>query len=631
MIRLDTNSWTTSLAISQVQPSPFYKSSSLQINSNTQALFGGITSQNKMVSMMEIPVWQYNSWAERPAITTLSTETIEERTGSLMLPVFSQFNDFTSNQTLTNFEVSSVFMMGGKTSENNDAFPQFASLNVSTNIWQWQDLSNTVSLANNNNSKLLSLDSIIAAGMIYDTLITIKNSSSKSNFSKRSTDLDYIIHLYNSTSLESVSSIDYKYSSSSSTVLIVSHSSKSLTIALSVIIPILVIIILACLLAWLYKRYKKKKEDERHEKEVKEIVDFYEHQHKQLSELTFSSYDSDYKSNGSDYNFENSDDQSLNSWRKKRHDFEQQKNLYNVIRPRIDSMINLNSGGSIRRSLSVASNFISQSLKRNNSTQSSIATFITAKTNINNDELEKEKMEDNTYDFNDSDINYYSNSTSENPFQNDLYTIHSDSDVLPSTLIRPPPAVPKHTDLLTFPNRTSSTLNHIPEDASISTFHSQNLGFIPMKQAYSPQQSYMKHLSQTFSIDSSSLTNSSSIYTKLSKRPLSMSSGSISSNNNFHNNKTISHINSQYSEDSLTQKISQNDHSDTGSISEDELNNMEVQVLVGSKRRTKLRVVNPDNIEEDEQQGQQRQQNKSKQDNEQDPFVDESIIEEKPR
>lgn len=635
MIRLDTLSWTISNATSQVQPSPFYKSTTLKINSNTQALFGGITSNDNMVSMNEIPVWQYNSWAERP-VNISSNIKIEERVNSLVLPVFSDSNDYSYNQTLTNFEVSSVFMMGGINNNKTYANPKFASLNVSTNIWEWNDLSNNLLIANNNNTEILSLDSIIAAGMIYDTLITISNSTSTTNsLNKRSIDTDYYkIQLYNSSSLLSIDSIDYTYKNKPPTVIIVSHSSKNLTIALSVIIPILVIIILTCFGIWLYKRYKNKKEEERNEKEIREIVDFYEHQHKQLSQQTFSSYDSDYKSAGSDYDFENinytdNDDVSLNSWRKKRQEFEQQKIIYNAIKPRINSFSN-NPGGSIRRSLSVASDFISHSLKRNSSTQSSIATFVTARSTINNDEksINDDTSKNKSGELDDTASSYYENTTNENPFQNDLYTIHSNSsDTL--TLTRPPPAVPKHSTLATFPNRTSSTLNHIPEDASVSTFHSQSLGFIPVKQTnpYSPQQNYMKHITQSSSDSStSSLMNSSSIYSKSTRRPLSMKSSSTVSSNRT-NIKTISHSSASNSEsDKNINKVYHYD--DTGSISEEELNNYEVQVLVGSKRRSKLRVVNPDEKADNKDDNDENKDDKGDIDR---SFINESIIDEKPR
>ncbi|ODQ48337.1 hypothetical protein PICMEDRAFT_69984 [Pichia membranifaciens NRRL Y-2026] len=621
MIRLDTTTWESSNATSQVQPSPFYKSTALQINSNTLALFGGVSSDNQMVSMMEIPVWQYNSWAERPCNIS-SAQDVQPRTGSLVLPVFSETNQFAYNDTSTDFEVSSVLMIGGIGVNNTDVYPKIAALNVSRNVWEWEDLSNDLILADNSNAKTgvkLSLDSILAAGIIYDTLLTISvspSSSSASNNSismnKRSlsSEFELTIQLYNATNLKRLSEVDYTtIAASAASVRPFSHSNKNLTIALSVIIPILVIIILTCLVVWLYKRYRKRQEDERNEKEIREIVDFYENQHKQFSETTFSSYDSDYKSHGgSDYDFEkininnydDSDDLSLNSWRRKRQDFQRQKSLFSIVKPKVDNLPDYSSN-SVRRSLSVASNFISHSLKRSASTQSSIATFVTAKSSLNQFDIGNDNINNAKYEF-DNNANINGNVARKNSFENDLYTIHSDESTLSPTLPSPPPAIPKHTTLVSFPNRTSSTLNHIPEEASVSTFHSQTLGFIPMKQAYNsslvslPQHHYMQ---QIFSptIDSS-LTNSSSVYSynsKSARRPLSMISTSTMSSNVIVN-PYLTQVHTENTR--VSPPYNSNDYDEQGSIADDVLDNMEVQILVGSKRRSKLRVVNPDEDEE---------------------------------
>lgn len=608
MLRLDTLTWKTTNATSQVQPRPFYKSTPIQINPNTQALFGGITSDEEMISMMEVPVWQYNSWAERPCNIS-DDKSIEGRTTALVLPVFSKSNSYTTNENSTDWEVSSVFMMGGLNSDGEDADPTFASLNVSTNVWQWDYLENS-----------FATDSIVAAGMIYDTLFTIRNSST---LTKRSIDSEnLIIQLYNSTDLSSLEAVDYTDISTSSSTKTIIHVSKNLIIALSVIIPILVIIILGCLVAWLYKRYKQKKEEELNEKEIKEIVDFYEHQHKQLSELTFSSMDSDYKSNEeSNYMFEqpttsDTDNSSINSWKKKREEYAQQKYVFDTMKPTIEN-IPLTGTGSLKRSLSVASNFLSHSLKRNGSTHSSIATFFTAKSNITSDpeqQLDMKTFSRETKPSFDDDIFSYDNFTDENPFRNSLYTNKSNSMVNPKNRPeKPAPAVPRHSTLVTFPNRTNSTLNHIPEESSIKTFHSQSLGFVSMRKAYTPQQEYMRQMACK-SIDSS-LTNTSSMHSqssRSSRRPLSVTSTSTSSSSHrtfaqgvYRSDSIQPSENKNYyyqtqHEGERDQYIDETD--DTGSVIDDGMDNMEVQVLVGSKRRSKLRVVNPDTVvEQDEE------------------------------
>jgi large-conductance mechanosensitive channel len=642
MLRVDLNSLLISDASSRIQPSPFYKSTSLQINTNTQALFGGISNTNSFVSMMEIPLWQYNSWAERPC-ESLNNIEIQPRINSLVFPVFSLSNQYILNNTLTNFEVSSVLVIGGTNNNNNIATPQIVSLNTSTNVWQWNDLSTTLQTSNlnnnNGNNQTLSIDDILVAGVIYDTLLTITPSNLGLHKKSDNPLSDSIIKLYNATTLEFIQEIDYSdLNNLLTTNKIVIHTNQKTIIAISVIIPILVLIIIATLIFWLVKKYKAKKEEERNEKEIKEIVDFYENQHKQNSNLTFSTSDSDCKSNSSFYDFDNilinnyddDDNLSINSWRKKRNEFEQQqRSIFNLTKSRSPKKSSISNN--LIRSLSVASNFIQNSLSRKNSTQSSIATFITANNSIkeiiNQNNPSFNKQPDDLSKFNSNKNFHSSNEVNENPFHSsDLSAVYSDNN---SIISLPPPSVPKHSQLFMFPNRTNSTLHHIPENASISTFHSQTLGFIPMKQAYclnsSPQKNYMKQISKnnsnTLTYSSSSSSNSSSIYSyshshsspnKSPKIPLSlistsstfstfMTPGSNSIPMNFTNiPPLIEHENeNEEMQDPQLKNTDIDDANDFGSINDNELNNIEVQVLVGSKRRSKLRVVNPDIEDQD--------------------------------
>lgn len=623
MLRLDMTSWQSSDASSRIQPAPFYKAASLQINSNTQAMFGGISFNGSLVSMMEIPLWQYNSWAERPC-TTKTEQGIGSRIGSLALPVFYNTNQYLLNETLTTFDVSSVLVLGGEDLDENPVLPDIMLLNISTNVWTWKDLDDQMAASNTDismNNTALSIDSIDAAAIIYDTLLTLTLNSSSTSRKRSTNDLTVAVQLYNATNLKYLDEMDYTYLNNINTQYVVIHSNKNTIIAISVIIPILVTIILAVFFFWLYKRYKAKKEEERNEQEIRDIVDFYENRHKQNSDLTFSSSDSGYKSGGTFDNYDfmkvngctGDDNLSIQSWRKKRREFEEQQYLFNKIKPNVLTK----SSNSLMRSLSVASNYVSQSLSRQNSTQSTIATFVTAQSSVNT-KASQHKLEKDHNTFSDGTINDSFDETTvinENPFESDLATIHS--DIIPHTPIptSPPPTVPKHSALVSFPNRTSSTLHHIPENSSVSTFHSQSLGFIPMKQAYyntSPQYNYMKQLSPNNSHNSyeysmysgapgsgsgssnfaspSTYSSLNSSLTRSPRRPLSMVSSSIVSNIDF--------CDSECGKGYLSSKEQDNrDYQDLGSIAESDINTMEVQVLVGSKRRSKLRVVNPDTMD----------------------------------
>lgn len=614
MTRLDINSWNFTDATSRIQPAPFYKSTTLQINTNTQVLFGGISANNDLVSMMQIPVWQYNSWAERPCkIGTV--EGLESRVNPLVLPVFSRDNPYFQNGNLTNFEVSSVLMIGGKTMDDRNAQPRIASLNVSSSLlsWEWKSLS-TANGSNDTTSLYRSLDDIVAASTIYDTLIAIKVNETR----KRDSSNDahkYYIELFNATTSEPLDGVDYSHLQDIE--LVGSHTSKSTIIAISVIIPVLVIILVVILITWLYKRYKEKKEQELHDREVKEIVDFYQNQHKRNSQLTLTTSDSDYKSSdGSAFeynirvnNYQDDDNLSLSSWRKKRKQYLEERLMYKLNKPL------RKTNNPLSRSLSVASNFMG-TLSRKNSTQSSIATFVTAPSSVTEQQNKDSRITNSAGD---------DSLTSDNPFQSELYTIKSNTSDTNASLAEPPPAVPKHSTFFTL-NRTNSNLHHIPEDSSINTFHSENLGFITLNQAYgsSPQHQYMKTIEKRMSypVYASSLSSSSSYYESSfssSASPSRSPSRSLikspprspgrSINTRTRPLSMVSIMPSINSVDSGADESFVNDttimetigEAETGSIIERDNDNMEVQVLVGHKRRSKLRVVNPDDALEEEE------------------------------
>lgn len=605
MMRLDTQTWEASDASSRIQPQPFYKSTSIKINSNTEAFFGGISSGNMLVPMSEIPLWQYNSWTERPC-NTVDNVPITSRIDALILPVFYNTNSYLLNETLTTFEVSSILMLGGTDLNGTAVKPSIASLDISTYKWKWTDLTKNVSFVDEKSWSDLyySVSNNIAAVSIYDTLMMIDTPNKNERRDLNSQ--NFVVKLYNATDFRHLESVDYSYLNDLPLTGNQNYRfNKNLTIALSVVIPVLFIILFCVFLTYMYKKYKYKKEEERYGREVKEIVDFYENQHKRNSANTFSSYDSDYKSsNYSDdfysddvkiNDYEDGDNLSLNSWRRKKSEFENHLSILNKVKPNFSKK---KSSNSLKRSLSNASNIIQQSLSKKNSIHSSINTFT-------NGGFGRNIRLDN---------NINKNSANENPFySSDLYTIKSDVASTASPLpTPPPPAVPKHTAMFTLPDRTESLLYHIPENTSLTTFHSQNLGYLPLKPSptkSSPQHSYMKKVVRSersmsigSSFDSSVYSASSNYYSsspsrspsRSPRRPLSiMSSGSVLSANDA----LISHLPphgfgdiEEVNEDALsTQEV--------GSIKEDEANNIEVQVLVSSKRRSKLRVVNPDTQE----------------------------------
>lgn len=272
MLKLDLNSMEVTNAVTSVQPAPFQQASTLEINSNTELLFGGLDDSG-FLQLGEIPVWQYNGWAERPCET--SDSPLNGTANAIVLPVFDKTNQFAYNGTADVFDVSSVLVLGSDATGDSI----LGSLNVSSYVWEWSDKTGELASAQQTNTTTFDLNLALAVVTIYDTLFVVSKSGKRDS-------QGYSLGLYNANDFSEIDSVNYstfqkEHTNSSHTV------NKSLIIALSVIIPVLMIIIVLCAFTYYYRRYKQRKQDELNEKEVTAIVDFYQNQNKQASETTF--------------------------------------------------------------------------------------------------------------------------------------------------------------------------------------------------------------------------------------------------------------------------------------------------------------------------------------------------------
>lgn len=351
-----------------ITPSSFYGSSNLKITYNTELLIGGKTSSG-WIGMGQLPMWQYGSWSFKTT-TTDDDDTINSRIKPLLLPIFesSMLQTAATSGNFSFFEVENVLMIGGELSSSSGG-PDFAQLNVSASNWGWSSLDDTITAANKKNTKQnyeLELDTMLGAAVIYDTLVVITDTGNSTSSNKRST--GYYVSLYGTDDMKVLTSVDY--SSVGETKTVGGHSSnKAIVIALAVVLPILLIVLLAVLALFLYKRHKKKQEEEANEKEMKDIMEFYKAAPANVnnSSSTFSSSDLSSKprtSQEENYNekevqvnnFDDGDNLSISSWRRKREMYEQQKKMRD---------------GSIRRTLSTMSSNLGKSLRRSFSYQSS--------------------------------------------------------------------------------------------------------------------------------------------------------------------------------------------------------------------------------------------------------------------
>ncbi|KAG7819677.1 hypothetical protein KL942_002557 [Ogataea angusta] len=501
LVQIDLNSLEIANTQSSLQPTSFYDSSSLLINHNTLVLVGGKTGSG-WVSLKQLAVWQYESWGFK-SVSVDKSDTINSRAGALLLPVFSS-NMITQEYLSSNysdFSVDSVLMVGGGLSSGSYSSPNFARLNVGSS-WSWTSLDTTVSLANsktnNANNSQLSVDDMVGAAVIYDTLVVVNGDGA-----------NYTLTLYNTTSFEVLESVDY----SDLTKKTSGKSNKSLVIALSVLIPALAATIIALVAVWLYKKYKSREAEKQKEKDLKDIMEFYRAGNS--SSTTFASHGAEkentyFGNHVKVNNYDDGDNLSISSWKRKRWQLESEIHNHDQdTDPELDpDPVDRSPVSPLKRSLSTFSYSLGRSLRRSFSYQSSIRTFFTAETTLDN--------------------------SSQSPQLTNI------------PVLRPVDA-------------SNSTLHLIPEDSSLNSFK--------LKAA----------------ADSHSLTSNSTICGNSESSgspPASPPPAARTTSLVFHNRAPIMAMPGR-SRDFLPPP-------------ESDLENLDVQILVSSKRRSKLRVTNPD-------------------------------------
>mgnify|MGYP003365584194 FL=1 len=574
-LKIDLTHLTVSNFSTTIQPSSFYGASSVPIDYNTELLIGGKVDDG-WISLSQMALWQYEAWAFK-SVSKASTKSINPRLYPLTLPLFGKGNfvsAFESNN-FTGFDVSSVLIIGGELL-NGYSNPQFAMLNTTSSTWSWESLDDSISIANSKmNSKYddnLSLDDIMGAAVIYDTLIVISNSSGadvKTTSSKQKRSYSYYMKLYNTTTFEIIDKIDYTDLDQSETHTIEKVSNKDTIIALSTVIPVLSIIIAVVGGILVRKKYKKRKEEKENEREMREIMEFYKAPGQDGSYSTFGSGSSTDVSekptssrfsncNGTEVlvnNYDDGDNLSISSWKRKREMYERQKKgkLLQSISHKSCIKSNTNEAdeeylkseeGSLVRRLSTLSSRLGRSLRRTFSYQSSIR----------------------SYSINQNGSNYQT----------------EDDDISPenSTIKRPTSTYSGRYVL----KKSNSTLYRIPENSSVSGHHRSFIGqreslYFHSSETLnegkiSPERSVLSGSTKSMSSPSSSPSMHTSVHTE------STPSASVLSSLKLNSATIIPPPNSSY-----VPPFGEDEEPDE---------NLDVQILVSSKRRSKLHVTNPD-------------------------------------
>lgn len=196
LLSLDLNTFKFSNITTTTKPQSFYGASNLLApNPQTQLVIGG-ESDNSWLNMYQLATWNFESgWSFKQIESSTSGNTINSRKFSLSLPIFKQLSDNKIDTISNHYNVEEVLVIGGEVS-NSKANPIFSKLSIDSNYWYWNTINDTD----------LDYDEILGAATIFNTLVII-NSTSDSSKSKRGESDSYSINLYDTSNLKSVDSL----------------------------------------------------------------------------------------------------------------------------------------------------------------------------------------------------------------------------------------------------------------------------------------------------------------------------------------------------------------------------------------------------------------------------------------
>ncbi|KAI5962476.1 uncharacterized protein KGF55_003552 [Candida pseudojiufengensis] len=305
LISINLTNGTIANISTSTKPQPFYGASNiLAPNLQSQLVIGGESNQG-WLNMYQLATWNFDSgWSFKQVHSSTSeSTTVNTRAFPLTLPIFKP------NSNINNFNIDQILMIGGEMNDKISS-PIYSNLQMNTNTWSWNsDIQNNI-----------NFDEILGAATIFSTLVVINSTTDLKN--KRMTSQGYQINLYDAETFKPVE--DVKTNTQIPNKSPTSNSREK--IILGTVIPISIVSLILGLLLFYYfykKRNSHQKEDEIPYNEIDYKFDYLNQQPPSIHDNPiYIHLDNDSSSTLSGAG-------SMDSWKRKRLDFDNNKKLRN--------------------------------------------------------------------------------------------------------------------------------------------------------------------------------------------------------------------------------------------------------------------------------------------------------------
>ncbi|KAG5420487.1 hypothetical protein I9W82_002368 [Candida metapsilosis] len=310
LVSVNITSGQVSNITTSTKPQPFYGASNiLAPNVQSQLIIGG-ESNSGWLNMYQLATWDFNSGWSFKQVGKADDTTINSRTFPLTLPLFKPIAN--SETIYSDFRVDEVLMIGGDL-DGNESTPKYAKLQMTSNDWTW----------NTTEADHFQIDEVLGAATLFSTLVVINSTTDLKD--KRMVSQGYQINLYDADTFEPVSNVKDNtkpLESTTDTTDSKSTSSNKEKIILGTVLPIFFVSLITGILVFFYM-YKRKKSQTQEDNATYNEIDYkFDYVDPPASFSAGNQHLTPLFVHDNDSNSTLSGAASIDSWLKKRQDFD---------------------------------------------------------------------------------------------------------------------------------------------------------------------------------------------------------------------------------------------------------------------------------------------------------------------
>lgn len=314
LISVDLEKKTVSNITTSTKPQPFYGATNLLApDMETQIIIGG-QSNHGWINMYQVATWNIDSgWSFQVISHNDNEDKVNSRRFALSLPIYLKLSNSSQEYIRKNYEVEEVLLIGGELLKT-ESTPQVSKLSLKSNDYSWAAVKESGFNASN----------ILGATTIFDTLVVINETLSTHESKRDGLAVKYTLELYDTTSFKTITELKDSNAYGNSNRSSSSRSGVQTKAIVGTLVPVCALVMAASAAIFFVKRRKHNKANEKNNADYNFLVPYYDFNGDSMRELQVYNRPELADSNST------IDMASIDSWVRKRDDFEKQRKPYTL-------------------------------------------------------------------------------------------------------------------------------------------------------------------------------------------------------------------------------------------------------------------------------------------------------------